>query len=216
MRASMILVCLFTSWSFAAPTTKKSDVQTQRDAHAKELVALIKKDLPSGWSVAYQPYFPGIEIKRLKPTAMYSGPIISAPVPDPNAKPEKAAPLPTYECFLRIENFLSTTNYKKQKAVNAQKRQEMTRVSSGLIFGKGRYVGRNPEENERIQRYEKLEKSLYELPDYYWRHLSFSNISIDLWGKPDYELVIDDKVRAECKQVTLKVLGLLTPYEKEK
>ncbi len=218
MRAAILFLCLLVSHAQAAPS-KTVRVRQQIDADAKTLVALMQKNLPSGWAAKYeagwtdQTRWATIKIRRLKPIAMYSRPVISAPAPDPNEKPEKPAPLSHYELILRIDNFLTTTIYKNIKAKNAAIMTEMKKVSSGLEMGKGSYYARNAAEAQRVQRYEKLEKSLYELPDYYWRHLSFSNLSIDLWGKSDYELVIDSKVRAKCKQVTLIVLGLLKPYQ---
>lgn len=212
MRILIVLLCLLAVSASCAAPARKSRIQAQRDVEAKALTALIKKNLPPGWAVVYQPEYPGIRIKRLKPTAIHSRPIPSMSAPDPNRRIEKPKPLPQYQYFLRIEEFLTVADYQKIKAVNTDKEKEMTKLVSGLIWGKGYYIARNAEEEQRVQRYEKLEESLYDLPDYYWGHLSFEKI--DIMNIPEYDLVVDDKVREECKRVTLIVLGLLTPYEK--
>jgi hypothetical protein len=223
MRVLVILLCLIAGSAFAAPDkklTSRMQRNTERDTEAKALTTLIQENLPSGWTTTYhhgytaQSEWAYIEIKRLKPTAMYSRPVFSVSVPNPNEKLDKPASLPNYAFVLRIDNFLSVPAYRKIKSVNTNKEKEMTKLVVGLIWGKGYYIARTVEEKQRVQRYEELEKSLYSFPDYYWRHLSLTNLNDDLEGKPDYELVVDAKVRAECKRVTLKVLGLLTPYEK--
>jgi len=208
MRFVLLLLGLMISMAYAAP----NNATAQRDADAKALTALIQRNLPADWTVAYQPEYPGIRIKRLKPTAIRVWVWPSSPARMPNEKPQKPEPLRQYEYFLRIKKILTATDYQKMKVANTTMQKEMTRLATGLTWGKGYYMARNAEEKRRVEQYEKLEKSLYDLPDYYWRRVSLERI--DIMGIPEYELVKDEKVRAECKRVTLKVLSLLHAYEK--
>lgn len=190
------------------PVPETVKPETVKDATA--LTVLIKKQLPPGWTVACQSKFPGIELKRLKPTAMddpgyyFGGYNISVA--------DKLEPLRHFTTFLSVGKFISPANYQRLYAANQKTEKQMNHIATGLLMGKFGYTARNAAEARRVKQYEQLEKSLHDLPDYYWHQVSLWKTEIP--GVADYELVQDEKVKKECKQVTLKMLNLLKVYNK--
>ncbi|BCM91314.1 hypothetical protein IAD21_03184 [Abditibacteriota bacterium] len=207
----------------------------RRDATASALTRLISSKLPEqdranipagteiwSWNVSYQPQYDTIEVRRdpavlMTPSIGINGPAI--------VKRTQVLSHPTFA--FRIEPFISPKEYARLKSENATINQRLTQMAGQMRDIRHKfdsYLPKTEVEKQKVDAYNKLKRSLHDLPDFYFRDITLSWLAIGddfLFHQPGETPLslkqTDEKKgwRYERVQAVKAVLALLSRYEPE-
>jgi hypothetical protein len=137
----------------------------------------------------------------------------------PNARGGAPAALGQFTLVFHIEPFVSPTDFTERKAQNDEVRKQLSALSEQMRHIPHKFdsfLPRTDDEKKQVEEYKRLRGRLHQLPAYYFRNISFnpgrymSRYSINDY---EYQRVVDQTVRSECKQVTRRVFSVLSRYE---
>jgi len=210
------------SEAFQSPALKINVLRDRVMPEGKEpkhfaLVRAIRAQLPPGWEAFGELWPIGqlIRIVRLQPTRIAQPMSPSMGFGDDDAA--KPNPFQRFELTLYTEPFIAPTDYPQLKIDNDavyQKLHQLGEQMQDIPTMKGQYSPETPEHKKQFEEYERVRETLRHVPEFYFRDVS---LNFDSWNwhnnKHNYLLVHDKAIRAECKEVTQRVINLLSSYE---
>jgi hypothetical protein len=177
----------------------------------EQLLQQIRSEIPQHWTVSYEKETSWMEVVRSEPVTLFRY-VING---DTSQKPE----LGEFSFAFRVVPYMKRSDYNRLKAENIRNQREMSTLYETLVkkhvshkFDSFIVSGDDPN-GKLVERYNQLNESLHNLPDYYYQDLTLKSEWSEWLTGPPYNQVVDDAARQECAQVMDKVIGLLSKYE---
>ena len=183
----------------------------------EKLLQRIRSELPQHWTVSYAKEHSWLEVVRNKPVAFLHY-YINMPAPSPSDSGDPPS-LGEFSFAFRVVPYLKRSDYNRLKTENIRNQREMSTLYETLVkkhvshkFDSFIVSGNDPN-GKLVERYNQLQESLHNLPDYFYQDLTLESEWSEWLTGPPYKQVTDDVIRQECAQVMDRVIGLLSKYE---
>ncbi len=168
----------------------------------------VRAALPKGWRVSYDKNDTFLQITRTKKALAFTA--------YPNQPPEQEPEMASFALSFRVVPRVSLEEYNRLSVENKKTNQEIEALykileSRGLSQKFDSFLADKEEDKKLVDQYDKLRKSLHDLPDFYFRDISLKWI----YGSADFPLVHmqDENIQKECEEVRDKIVKLFDQYE---